>query len=301
MNLRSVDLNLLTVFDAIMAERNITLASEKINMSQPAMSAALARLRIMLKDDLFVRTGRGVKPTSRALELEAPVRQILDKIVGTLSQSMGFDSRTSERAFNLASVDYGGIVVVPKLVKHLQELESSVRVNVLPQYDTDLKDLMHFGHVDFALDDIPIVENDIQVELVTRETAYCLVRKGHPTIKAAPTMEQFLEAEHVSIFPRGDRVSSLDSYLLSINTPRKHGMRVASYFNSPYVVMETDMIAAMPEKVALHMGEVFDLNVFPGPFDDWLAPVYLMWHSSFNDDPGHKWMREIIFALFGDS
>jgi len=297
MNLRSVDLNLLTVFDAIMAERKMSAAAEKIGMSQPAMSAAVSRLRLTLKDELFIRTGSGIKPTPRALELERPIREVLDKISDTISQTLAFDPQKSDRLFTLASIDYGGIAIVPPLLKHLADIEATVRLNVWPQYDEDLKDLMHFGTVDFALDNIPILEDDFHVETVRQEPGYCLVRKQHPRIHGDLSLEQFLENEHVVLYPKGTRISLLDQYLLSNGLRRKHGMKVPSFFNMPYIVQQTDMICALPEKVARHFAQQFDLALYPAPVENWTAPVYLMWHNSLHGDPGHRWLREIIIEL----
>lgn len=297
MNLRSIDLNLLTIFDAIMTEGKMSAAAEKIGMSQPAMSAAVSRLRITLKDELFIRTGSGIKPTPRALELERPIREVLDKISDTISQTLAFDPQKSDRLFTLASIDYGGIAIVPPLLKQLAEINATVRLNVWPQYEEDLKDLMHFGTVDFALDNIPILEDDFHVETVRQEPGYCLVRKQHPRIQGSLNLEQFLENEHVVLYPKSNRISLLDQHLLSNGLRRKHGMKVPSFFNMPYIVQQTDMICALPEKVARHFAQQFDLALYPAPVENWTAPVYLMWHNSLHGDPGHRWLREIIIEL----
>ncbi|TQV78846.1 LysR family transcriptional regulator [Exilibacterium tricleocarpae] len=298
MNLRSVDLNLLTIFDAIMTERKMSAAADKIGMSQPAMSAAVARLRLTLNDELFIRTGSGVKPTPRALELERPIRRILDLVSETVTQSVTFDHQKTDRVFTLASVDYGGIVVVPQLLRRLQAEASAVRINIWPQYEADLKDLMHFGSVDFAVDNIPLLEDDFHIEILCREPGYCLARRDHPKIQQSLSMEQFLQTEQVALYPKDKRISLLDQHLLANGLRRRHGMRVASFFNMPYIVAESNMICTLPEKVARHFAALFDLQLLPAPLDDWRAPVYLMWHSSLHGDPGHQWVRDIILGMY---
>lgn len=297
MNLRSVDLNLLTIFDAIVTEQNLSRAAEKIGMTQPAMSAALGRLRLTLNDELFVRTGRGVRPTPRALELQQPIRDILDRVSATLSRAERFNPDTSTRVFTLASIDYGGIAVIPQLLQHLQEINSSVKVNIWPQYEADLKEQMHFGSVDFAIDNIPITDNEFQVEMLRQEGAYCLVRKGHPTIGDSLSLEQFLEAEHVVLFPHGDRVSQLDEYLIARGMRRKYGVKVPSFFNMPYIVQRTDMICGLPTRMALHFAQLYGLRALPAPVEGWAATYYLMWHQGLEEDPGHQWLRELIVNL----
>lgn len=300
MNLRSIDLNLLTIFDAIITEQNLSRAGEKIGMTQPAISAALGRLRITLKDELFVRTGRGVRPTPRALELQRPIRDILDRVSATLSQTERFDPQVSNRVFTLASIDYGGIAIIPQLLQHLQQLETSIKVNIWPQYESNLAEQMHFGKVDFAIDNMPITDNDFHIEVLSRERPFCLVRKGHPDIRDGITLDQFLQAEHVVLYPHGDRVSQLDEHLIARGMRRKYGIKVPSFFNMPYIVQSTDMICGLPERMALHFAQLHDLKAYPAPVEDWIANFYLMWHISLDEDPGHKWLRDSIIALSRD-
>jgi DNA-binding transcriptional LysR family regulator len=297
MNLRSVDLNLLIIFDAIVTEQNLSRAAEKIGMTQPAVSAALGRLRITLNDELFVRTGRGVRPTPRAVELQQPIRDILDRVTATLSRSERFDPETSTRVFTLASIDYGGIAVIPQLLQHLQEIHSSVKVNIWPQYETGLKEQMHFGNVDFAIDNVPITDNEFHVETLRKERAFCLVRKGHPTIGNDLSLQQFLEVEHVVLFPHGDRVSQLDEFLIAKGMRRRYGVKVPSFFNMPYIVQRTDMICGLPERMALHFARLYGLRALPAPVPDWVATFYLMWHLGLEEDPGHRWLRGLVVNL----
>ena len=301
MNLRSVNLNLLTIFDAIFTELNLSRAADKIGMSQPAMSAALGRLRITLNDELFIRTGRGLKPTPRALELQHPIRDILDRISSTLSDTERFEPGSSERIFTLASVDYGGVMIIPKLLQYLQHIKSPVKMNLWPQYESDLTERMHFGAIDFAIDNIPITDNAFHTEVLTRERAFCLVRKDHPDIRDTLTLEQFLDAEHVVLYPQGDRISQLDEHMIAKGLRRKYGVKVPNFFNMPYIVQSTDLICGLPESMARHFARLHDLRVLPAPIDDWVATYYLMWHCYLDNDPGHKWLRDIIIAQCRDN
>jgi DNA-binding transcriptional LysR family regulator len=296
-NLRSVDLNLLTIFDAIYTEQNLSRAAEHIGMSQPAMSAALGRLRVEFKDELFVRTGRGVKPTPRAIELSHPVRDVLDRIIATLSQVRSFDPETSQRLFTIASTDYGGTSVIPKLLEYMQRTQCAVRVNVWPQYESGLKDLMHFGSVDFAIDSTPITDTDFHNEILAREPVWCLVRADHPVIGNTLTIEQYLEAEHIAVYPQGGRASQLDEYLIERGMRRNHSIRVPSFFNMPYIVKSTDAICSLPETTARHFAKVHALRALRIPSVDWVATYYLMWHSSMAQNPAHQWLRNILVAL----
>lgn len=297
MNLRSVDLNLLTIFDAVITEQNLSRAAAHIGMSQPAISAALARLRLVLKDELFVRTGRGVRPTPKALELQQPIRDILNQISATLAPSHLFDPSTTQKTFGIASIDYGGITVIPALLEHLQSIGSSARINVWPQYEVDLREKMRFGQVDFVIDNIPITDNDFSSIVLNQERAWCLVRRGHPDIHKTLSLQQFLSAEHVVLYPQGNRVSQLDEYLIQHDMRRNHAMKVPSFFNMPYLIQTSDLICCLPERVAHHFAALHDLAILPVPLPDWVAHYYLMWHTRVNQEPAHHWLRDIIITL----
>ncbi len=296
MNLRSVDLNLLTIFDAVITEQNLSRAAERIGMSQPAVSAALGRLRVELKDDLFIRTGRGVRPTPKALELQRPIQDILYRISATLSLSHFFDPTTTTKIFCIASIDYGGITIIPDLLERFQALESSARINVWPQYESDLRERMRFGQIDFVIDNVPITDGDFNSIVLHREKAWCLVRKGHPNIQKTLSMQQFLNAEHIVLYPQGGRVSQLDEYLIQRNMRRNHAMKVPSFFNMPYLVQKSDLICCLPERVARHFAELHELAVLPIPLKDWVASYYLMWHQSLDQDPANRWLRDLLVA-----
>lgn len=297
MNLRSVDLNLLTIFDAVITEQNLSRAAAHIGMSQPAISAALARLRLVLKDELFVRTGRGVRPTPKALELQQPIRDILNQISATLAPSHLFDPSTTQKTFCIASIDYGGITVIPALLEHLQALGSSARINVWPQYEVDLREKMRFGQVDFVIDNTPITDSDFSSIVLNKEKPWCLVRRGHPDIHKTLSLQQFLRAGHIVLYPQGDRVSQLDEYLIQQDIRRNHAMKVPSFFNMPYLVQTSDLICCLPERVAHHFAALHDLAILPVPLPDWVAHYYLMWHTRTNQEPAHQWLRDIIITL----
>ena len=160
MNLRSVDLNLLTVFDAVYTEGNMSRAAEKINMSQPALSLAISRFRHLAGDELFERAGRGVRPTPRANELAAPIRRALDMIIGALEQAADFDATTSDRTFNLLLGDAGELILMPPLMRWLETANANVHINTLPLAGTDVRKEMHFGNVDLYLWITPLDTDD---------------------------------------------------------------------------------------------------------------------------------------------
>jgi DNA-binding transcriptional LysR family regulator len=298
MNLRSVDLNLLTVFDAVMAEGNITRAAEKIGMSQPAMSIAISRFKHIAKDELFERTGRGVRPTPRALELSGPVRRALDIISETLEPGAAFDVRRSDRAFNVVFSGFGEVVMLPTLMRQLEQLESRVRINTRNVFHSNVEKEMHYGNVDLHLWIVPIESNDITCTQIGVTNEVCLVRKDHPTVGDFISVEEFAALRHVVYHMPGEYGPSLnDRELWRMGLKREHGMSIHSYFDAPRVLSYTDMICTMPQILGRHFARAHNLKVVPSPLQIEF-PVYMIWPKSLDNDQGHKWLRQTLIEIF---
>ncbi|MFV0278540.1 MAG: LysR substrate-binding domain-containing protein [Parahaliea sp.] len=296
-NLRSVDLNLLTVFDAVMAERNISKAAREIGMSQPAVSAALARLRIMLKDELFVRTGRGVRPTSRAAELEMPIRHILSLVCDTLAPSVEFDVSRASRRFILASMDYAGVLLAPALIKRLSQLDSPITLSMCSSNDQQLAERMRFGAVDFTIDYQQLVDDEIHVVKIAEEEVCCLFNPKYSDFGENLSLEKYLSTKQIVLTPYDRRVSVLDEHLKSLDVARQRTMTVPSMLNYPHVLVETDLICTLPKRIGEVFARDYGLQLTPLPLEGFVVTYYLMWHSSMDRDPAHRWMRETIISL----
>jgi DNA-binding transcriptional LysR family regulator len=297
MNLRSVDLNLLTVFDAIMTEGNMTRAAEKISMTQPAISLALSRLRHLVGDDLFVRTGRGVKPTPRALELSTPVRQALDLIVSGLEPSDTFDYANSTREFSLLLGDYGDILILPKLIKRIESLGSGIRLNIPSKSDLDIKSSLHYGQLDFHLWITPWDSQEVTHYFIGSESNKCLMRKDHPTSKKKLTAKEYAKLDHVVIdLPLNEGPSRIDKDLSLKGHERRHRLKLDSFTKVPPVLMHTDRVCTVPTCLAQHYAEHYPLKMLDPPINADI-PIYLMWPNSRQNDPGHKWLKDMIIEL----
>jgi DNA-binding transcriptional LysR family regulator len=283
----------LTVFNAIMAEQNLSRAAEKIGMSQPAMSNALARLRITMKDELFINTGRGVRPTPQAIELAEPIRGALETIANTLSQTQGFDCTSSSRKFVLSSADYGVAVVFPALIERLNEMGARVSIDIQQHNSDSLQEKMNYGTVDLALEYDPIPGSDLEHKAVLPEGACCIVRKNHPFITEELTLESYCKAKHIAT----NQTSLFDKHLMKHDIRRDIVMRVPNYFNIPHIVPSTDLVSTLPKRLAEKFAEQFELNIFPAPIPDWDVSIFLLWHSNQSHDPGHKWLRSVIIDL----
>jgi DNA-binding transcriptional LysR family regulator len=301
MNLRRIDLNLLTVFDAVMQEGNLTRAANKIGMSQPAVSDAVSRLRHVLKDELFIRTSHGMKPTPRAQQYAGQVKRILDLVTLMLSETESFDVVTSERVFNLVLGDYGELVILPALMQYLDDMQAGISVNVLSQHRPALEESLRTGAVDFIVTPEPIVDPAVKSELVTTEKLVSMVRRDHPQIRDAMTLEQFVALRHVVLEWPDDRGSMVDQRLRAEGMQRNCHMRVHSFFDMPRVVASTDMVCSIPSQMAYHFATSHKLTSFPIPLQEIDVHLYLNWYSSFDSDPGIQWLKSAITALLEGS
>ncbi len=297
MNLRSVDLNLLPLFDALMTEQNMTRAAEKIGMSQPAMSRALGRMRGMMNDELFISTGRGLKPTPRAIQISDSVRRLLDLVSGLLTPDSDFDYVNSDREFNLVFSDYGEVVLLGRILQWMRKLGSSVRINMRSHTSGDLKEALHFGEIDMCLWAIPIPDQDIHNERVFTETYCSLVRRGHPVISNGLDLAQYLSLDHVLAWYPDPQGHYIDRALRANGHERRKMMEVHTSLDMPHIVASTDMICSMPSAMAKYFAELHDLLLFRTPVPDVELPGFLMWHNRSEQDPGHKWLRQFIIDL----
>ncbi len=297
MNLRKVDLNLLTIFDAVMTEGNITRAGEKIGMTQSAISNALNRFRHVTNDELFVREGRNIQPTPKAIQLGKEVRKILDMIANAITESTDFDYQFSKREFTIVFSDYGELVLLPRILAWFKDIGADIKLNVLNRSGLDLKRELHYGGVDLYLWAIPIVDDDIHVEKVITETFYSAVRKDHPTVKDSLSLDQYLALPHVITHWPGEQGFTIDQKLREMGLERDNRLKVSSLVYMPLAVTSSDMICTLESNVAKYFAEIYNLKIFPTPVSNIDMPGYLMWSNSMDEDAGHKWLRTFIIDL----
>jgi DNA-binding transcriptional LysR family regulator len=298
MNLRRVDLNLLTVFDAVVTEGNITRAAEKIGMSQPAVSLALSRFRHVARDELFERTGRGLRPTPRARELAAPVRRALDIVTDALEHGSDFDMSRSDRAFNVVLSGIGEIVMLPTLMHSLEKAGSGISINTRHIAHSDVQKEMHYGNVDLYMWIVPIESSDTTCTQIGNTSEVCLVRNDHPTVGDSLTVEQFAAMRHIAFhFPGAYGPSIIDRELWRLGLKREQGMSIHSYFDAPRVLSQTDMVCTMPKVLGRHFAEVHGLKMVRSPLQ-LEFPVFLLWPRGLDADEGHRWLRETLIDIF---
>ena len=297
MNVHDIDLNLLRVFDAVLHEKGVTPAAARLGLTQPAVSNALARLRKVFGDALFVRTPRGVDATPFARELAEPVRQALALLESALAHGPGFDPATSTRAFRFYMSDLGQIEFLPPLVERVQRDAPGVRLEAVALEVDDIADALAAGALDVAIGFLPGLAAPVRRQALFRDPYLCLMRADHP-IKAL-TKKKFLEASHALVIYRGGH-RVIEEALERAGVARRIALRVPHFTVVPMVLERTDLILTLPARVARVFERRGKLKALPPPVPIPSAEVAVHWHERFEADPGNRWLRQQIVELFSD-
>lgn len=300
MDLHGIDLNLLVAFDALMAERSVTRAGKRIGRTQPAMSAALSRLRALFNDELFVRGAAGLQPTQRANELAEPLSRALTEISRTLDFTQRFEPATSSQAFKLALSDHPAFVLLPLLTAALREQAPKVtlRINAFTHRD-DAVSLLDAGDADLTIGVPPRqpVGGRILSQPLFAERFVCIMRRGHPAASRPLDLPTFLSLSHLLVSPEGERFGQVDAALAATGQRRRIALTLPQMYAAPTLVARSDMIATLMEGVVMASACRGELLVLPPPIE--LAPVsfVMSWHRRNDAHPVQRWLRETLSKL----
>lgn len=303
-NLRGVDLNLLTVFDAVITERSLTRAAYKLGMSQPAVSNALGRFRNVIGDPLFVRTAQGMIPTARARLLAEHVRRALDLVQTGVYRSRRderFDYSSSTRLTTMAAEDYIAVVLLPRFISWLSQVAPGMRVRLRPDpIDAALTKKLDDGSIDVAIRYRRPADNRLRARRLLDDEFVCMVRQDHPTVGDSLTLNQYLALPHVvygRLGRRGLRHSIVDRELKRLGVARKIVLQIPGFHSMPLVVRNTNFICTLPRRIAQVYGTDFQLKTLKTPLDFEKLSLYLVWSKSLDRDPAHEWFRDSFYDL----
>ncbi|MDD2545237.1 MAG: LysR family transcriptional regulator [Burkholderiaceae bacterium] len=303
---RSLDLNLLRVFDEVMAERSLTRAAHKLSLTQPAVSNALRRLRDALNDELVVRSGQGIEPTPRALALWPPVREALTHLQECLAPG-AFDPASASCSFVLAMADATAATLIPPLVKILESEAPGVSLRVLPLTTRDPRPLLENGQVDVAVGYFPAALADLTASVQAGHLVgfdsrrlyhghyLCVMRQGHPL--AAPgalTLDRFCAARHMLVSFSGRPYGFIDEALASLGRQRRVALTVNQFFTAGRVVAETDMLTVLPEHFIPVTGIADELAQCALPFDVPVVHVDALWRSKGPQQAARHWLLQAL-------
>lgn len=297
-NLRSVDLNLLVIFEALVQERSVTRASARLGITPSAVSHALKRLRTTFKDELLIRTAKGMEPTPQAVKLAGTFHAALEQIETMLDVERGFNPATARRTFHLAISDYMGEFLIPRLCMHLHNTAPDVSLSV--QYLDEHRpsfDAMQGGlGVHFSINSRPTVP--VRLERVLEDRLLVIMRRGHPAAKKSMTLENYLSLSHIKV--TGVGTSLIDETLASKGMMRRVMFKVPTWRGILEVIENTDLVAAAPAHW-MKLSSFADRCVaFPMPVEGVTLAIDLSWHPRNDVDAGHQWFRQLVRDFFKD-
>lgn len=301
-NLRGIDLNLLVVFDALMAERHVSRAAEHNGLSQPAMSKALNRLRHLLDDQLFERRGGHMQPTARAMELAGPIHSALSDISRTLTRPATLDARRITATLRIATIDLYQTTLLPALVADLQTEAPGIDVQFRSLERRRLHDQLAAGELDLAIaPPLPGVR-DLRAEPLWKDHLVTLIA-AHSPLSEPLTIETFaqaghvVDAGHVDVAPDGNGVSVVDSVLAARGLRRRIVVTLPTSAGTPFVVAATNLIATLPSRVVKDLAIGPKLRVVPAPLPHIEVSPHLIWHARTHNSPLRAWLRGRITSL----
>lgn len=298
MHLSRVNLNLFVVFDAIVSEGSVTAAADKLNLSQPAVSHALARLRELLDDPLFERRGQALLPTATARALMPSVRAALRTLERAVRESSAFDPARSERRFTLGIRNVAEGLVLPQLMSSVAGETAAVDIVAVRTEAAQLEADLVAGRLDAALEVAVSTSAAIRRELFWSDPLVVLARPGHPAIgRGGLELDTYLAQGHVQVSARPRGAGLEDTALRKLGLERRIRLRCKDYTAACRIVAGTDLLATLPARYAEVVNAPAGNRVWPLPFEAPPLHSYLYWHAGADNDASNRWLREALLGL----
>lgn len=288
-HLRSVDLNLLTVFDAVMQMQNITRAAAFLGMSQPAVSNAVARLKLMFNDELFVRCGRGIQPTARARQLFGPVRQALQLVQNELPGAE-FEPFTSERVFSIAISSPLDLRLGAGIINHLKKIAPQTHLKIKSYISNNIDNQLRYQEVEFVISYARFDPTEFKSVAIFDDELVLVTARKHPRIEKDITPEQIMAEQH-AVVSLESFYSFSQPYYMEEAMQRLVAQQCTDLYSVLNMVSNTHMIAIVPAWLARQQSETLQLQFVPLPWNENKVTCYLSWHESAERDKGHQWMK----------
>lgn len=297
-SLDGVDLNLLRVFLAIVEERSLTKAGERLALSQPAISYSLARLRALFDDPLFVRTRYGMEPTPIARELALIVSRALDTVREALRYAERFDPAVSTREFRLSLSDAGEMAYLPAICEAVKRLAPRIKISVEPLPSGAIEEALRARRLDFAIGNLPALTPRTRHQMLFEEDYVCVTRRRRGARRGDElTLAEFADASHVQIRSIEHSHLALDDALRTKGVARNISLEVPHFVALPGVLAVTDLIATLPRRLAQIFVREGRLQLYELPVAIPSAAVTMHWHDHFHKDEGIGWMRELLAGI----
>lgn len=295
---REMDLNLLVVFQEVFQERQISAAARRLNLSQSAVSNALARLRRTFNDELFVRTSSGMQPTPLAEHLAEPIAAALANVTMALNRPERFDPSASDRQFVMAMTDVAEIYFMPPLIERCRVVAPQIRLATVRPGGVDLKSEMEAGRIDVTIGAFANVSTALYQRRLFRQHYVSMFRTGHALGQGVPTLKAFLAASHLLVASLESPYDRINQMLEKAGVREENRYRVPHFTAAPYIVSTSDLVVTVPQKLAERAAVPFNLAYLRPPMRLPELQTNMFWHRRYNDDEGNQWLRGLIGGLF---
>lgn len=293
------DLNLIAVFDALIRERNVTRAADQLGISQSAISHALRRLRTFFDDPLFVKTGEGMKPTPRALELTQSVLAVMGSIRTDLLTQAGFDAAKAKRRFNLCMTDMGELIFLPRLIERLRSVAPQCTIRTIQIPPKQISSALESGEADLAVGSLHSMPQGLfQQQLFTRSFV-TIVNRKNKSIGTTISVEKFFELEHIAVALSGKTEESYDSVIDEYGRKRKIFLTTPHFLTVPLIIERNpELIATVPRE----LGKIFDgyktVRMVETPIALPHFAIRQHWHPRYHHDAANIWLRKLLKEIF---
>jgi DNA-binding transcriptional LysR family regulator len=290
-HVRKIDLGLLTTLQALIEERSITRAAERMYLSQPAMSRAFDRLQELFNDELLVRTRQGYEPTLRAMHLYAEIERLLPSLEGLL-RGADFDPATATDTFRIAATDYATSVVFPGFMARTTTLAPHVALEIFPFTDTVFRRL-ETNALDLALW-VNSAPSELRSQVLFNDCFMCLVRDGHPMGKKPLTLERYLSYSHAMVTLAEGRQGIIDEALDEKGLKRRVQLKIPYFASAAWTIEHSDMVLTVPKRLAKRLVKVARIRMIEPPIELEEFRYIQVWHPRMDSDPAHQWLRRMF-------
>lgn len=298
--MESIDTRLLHVFDEIFTTRSVSRAADALGLGQPAVSVALAKLRRHFGDPLFVRVANQMEPTPFARTLAPHIHAAIGALSAVLSHHHVFEPTTDNRSFRISMADISQLVLLPRLWETLHVSAPRMRIEILPITE-DSGPLLAAGDVDFALGYLPQLLTGIYQRKLFKQNFVCLVGKHHPRIRRSLKLSDYETEGHADISWAGGSPILIGQEVARLGIQRRVSLQIPNFFGGAFVAESTDLILTVPQRLAQNIAGRGEFSIFPVPFSLPDYDVKLYWHERMHQDPGHVWLRRMIFELLAQT
>ena len=288
------DLNLLYAFEAIWRDRSVTVAADRLGLTQAAVSGSLKRLRDEYDDKLFALVGRKMEPTPLAEELAPHLLDALALVRKTQAERGRFDPGSAKRMFTIRTRDIGEVVQLPRVLAALRSQAPGIQLRTVFRPIAETVSGMANGQIDFALGFLPSLEAGIHRRFLHVQHYVCVMRAGHPLEHRRLTAERFIESEHLLVEYSGSGHIQLERALIDAGARNRIRVRLPQYLSAPHFIIGSDLLWSVPAVLAEALAKHYPLVIRRHPLPLPEFEVCLYWHDRYHRDPANKWLRDLV-------